>query len=314
MSKPGARLVGWLAAAAALLGAPLVLPADWVGVLVSAVVFVAAALGLHIVVGRCRLLDLGYAGFIGLGAYTTAVLMKTAGWGYGSAALLAGLCALLAGIALGLPTLHLRGDYFAIVTFGFSELVVLFIRNWPRVTGGALGLGDIPNPALLGHEIGRYPPTGYWYLALGLLTAVIAFSAFFSRTSLGTQMVAAGDDPILALSMGIDVTAVKVCAFALSAAIGGLVGSFWAVYYKFLSYPEFSLNLSVQVLAIVILAGTRRVRDVVVAGAVLGLLGEATRRGLRLVAIPESARFIVYGVALVLIVLARARVNRYDQR
>ena len=109
-------------------------------------------------------------------------------------------------------------------------------------------------------------------------------------------------------------TAVKVAAFALSAAIGGFVGSFWAVYFKYLSFVDFSLNLSIQVLAIVILAGTRRVQDVVVAAAILAPLGEVMRRGMRIVAVPDNARFIFYGGALVLIVVMRATWRQHARR
>jgi len=303
-------LVGSLLGIAALLAAPLVIPADWIGVLISCVMFITLALGLHIVVGKCQLLDLGYAGFIALGAYTTAILMKSLEWGYWESASFATMLAFLCGIILGIPTLRLRGDYFAIVTFGFSELVVLGIRNWPQLTGGAIGLGEIPDPKLIGYVFSRYPPTPYWYLALVLLLAVGAFCVFLSRTVLGLQMVAVGDDPIQAEANGIDVTAVKVAGFALSAAIGGLVGSYWAVYFKYLSPTEFSLNLSIQVLAIVVLAGSRRVQDVVVAGLILAPLGEVVRRSLRLVSVPDTSRFIFYGIALVLIVVIRARLRK----
>lgn len=292
-----------------MLAAPQLLPSDWLGVLISTVIFATAALGLHIVVGRCQLLNLGYAGFIGLGAYTAAVLMKVGSWDYWGAAIAAGVMTAAVGVILGLPVLRLRGDYFAIVTFGFSEIVILFIRNWPDLTGGSLGLGDIPNPTLFGHEILRYPPTGYWYLALAMLTLVIAFCSFLSHTLLGAQMIAIGDDQLLAQAVGIDVSAVKVCAFALSAGIGGLVGSFWALYFKYLSVVEFSLHLSVQILAIVILAGTGRVRDVIIAAIVLAPLGELLRRGMRLAAVPDSARIVFLGVALLLIIQTRIRLK-----
>ncbi|HQX49191.1 MAG TPA: branched-chain amino acid ABC transporter permease, partial [Planctomycetaceae bacterium] len=292
-----------------LLVLPLACSPYVLGVMISTAMFVSLGLGLNIVVGKCKLLDLGYAGFIGIDAYTTAILMISFGYSFWIAALTSFISAFVAGILLGLPTIHLAGDYFAIVTFGFSELVVLMIRNWPAATGGAIGLGGIPDPVLLGITLSRYPPTPYWYLALSVVALTLSITSALSKTLLDSQMVAIGDDIELAGTFGIDSTAIKLAAFSTSAGIAGLVGSFWAVYFKFLSYSEFSLTLSVQVLAIVVLAASRSNVSVILAALVLAPLGEFSRLLLRQAALPESSRVVFYGAALMFVVFIRAKLT-----
>lgn len=288
---------------------PLICSPYVLGVMISCCVLMSLAIGLHIVVGKCRLIDLGYAGFVGIGAYAASILMISFGFSFWTAAFASFLLASLAGILLGLPTIHLSGDYFAIVTFGFSELVILTIRNWPAATGGAIGLGGIPDPVFMGFTLNRYPPTSYWYLSLSILGITLLVAGLLSKTVLNSQMIAVGDDLELAGTLGVDSTAVKVMAFATSAGIAGLVGAFWAVYYKYLSPSEFSLTLSVQVLAIVVLAAKRSVASVMVAALVLAPLGEFCRFLLRQASLPESSRVIFYGAALIGVVVFRARLS-----
>lgn len=273
---------------------------------IATLLFITMGIGLYMVVGFCRLFDLGYAGFICVGAYVTGVATKAA-VPFIIAMALSALVAAGAGVILGIPTLRLRGDYFAIVTFGFSEIVVLIARNWTRVTGGPYGLGGIPNPELWGVEISRFPAPGYFYLILGVTVLVYFGVKRLRATVLGVQMVAVGDDEVLCRLRGVDVTAIKVIAFALSAAVGGVAGSFWAVYYKFLSHLDFTLVLSVQVVALVVLVGRRQLVDVVLLGLLLGPLSEVLRTALRLIGAPESARVIVYGIILVGVTHLRSR-------
>jgi branched-chain amino acid transport system permease protein len=265
------------------------------------------SLGLQLVVGFCKLFDLGYAGFVCLGAYCTGVLMTRFHWNYAPAAIASIVLSSVGGIVLGFPTLRLRGDYFAIVTFGFAELVVLTMRNWANLTGGPFGLGGIPDPVLLGVEISRYPPVGYYYLLLALSSIVLLGVWCLRRTMLGAQMIAVGDDERLCAISGIDIVSIKVSAFAISAGIGGLVGSFWAIYFKFLSYLDFTLILSVQVICIVILAGGRELKGLLLAAAVLAPTAELLRTWLRAAGLPDSARIIVFGIVLILLTLWRSR-------
>jgi len=275
--------------------------------LIIALLFACMAMGLQLVVGFCQLFDLGYAGFVCLGAYSTGVLLTRFHWNYPAAAITSILISLAAGVILGAPTLRLRGDYFAIVTFGFAEVVVLLMRNWTALTGGPFGLGGIPDPVLFGIRLNRYPPVGYYCLLLAISTALLLSVWYLRRTMLGGQMLAVGDDEKLCAINGIDVVAVKVCAFALSAGIGGLIGSFWAIYFKFLSYLDFTFTLSVQAISIVILAGDRRLRSLLVAAAIVAPANEILRTWLRSSRLPESSRVILVGVILILLSVWRSR-------
>lgn len=281
---------------------------------IISLLFAVMAAGLYLVVGLCKLFDLGYAGFVCLGAYATGILLTKLQWGYLPAAASSVLVAMFAGIVLGLPTLPLRGDYFAIVTFGFAELVILLMRNWTGLTGGPYGLGGIPDPIFFGLRLQRYPPVSYYFLLLGMTICIFAAVWFLRRTMLGSQMIAVGDDEKLCAVTGIDIVSVKIAAFALSAGIGGLVGSFWAIYFKFISYLDFTLNLSVQVIAIVILAGDRRLRSLLLATAVIAPTSEILRTWLRSVALPEASRIAFFGVILILLTMWRARPHAADRK
>ena len=177
----------------------------------------------------------------------------------------------------------------------------------------ALGLSGIPDPVLFGFVLYRYPPSPYWYLVLALAGGVALGSRVPGADLARGSMVAVGDDPVLAQSVGIDANAVKVAAFTLSAGVGGLAGSFGAIYYKYLSHVDFTLNLSIQVLAIVVLANSRRFLAVAISAIVLAPLGESLRMGLRGLGVAENARFVFYGVVLVVIVVARARLGGPDR-
>jgi branched-chain amino acid transport system permease protein len=292
--------------------APFAIGPRFLDIAIIALIFTVMAMGLHFIVGLCRLFDLGLAGFVCIGAYCTGILMVRLHWSYWAAAGVAVLLSMISGIILGLPTLRLNGDYFAIVTFGFSEVVVLIMRNWRDLTGGPFGLGGIPDPAIFGHTISRFPPRDYYFLALGMLTLVLCLHLALRRTMLGAQMVAVGDDEPLCTITGIDVVYIRAAALALTAGVGGLAGSFWAIYFKFLSHADFTLNLSVQVLAIVILAGSRRIESVLIAGLALAPLGELLRRWLRTANIPEAGRVILYGILLILVIWYRSRSIRED--
>jgi branched-chain amino acid transport system permease protein len=272
-------------------------------VLVTLTAIMAA--GLQFLVAYCRLLDLGFAGFVGIGAYATAILMGRFGWSFWSGLIVSILLAAVVGILTGLPTARLRGDYFAIVSFGFAEIVTVTIRNWGGLTGGSFGLGGIPNATFWGMEIRRYPASSY--LALAASIAVILFAAcmYLRKTVLGAAMFAVGDDEVLAQLRGIDVAAVRLAAFACSAGIGGLSGALWSIYYKFLAPGDFSLLLSVQVLIVVVFADRLPIWGVIVAAAGVAPLNEALRRLLQGTNVSDAVRIMIYG--LLLITLTRLR-------
>lgn len=297
-----------------------------------------AALGLNIIVGYCGLLNLGFAGFMLIGAYTAGILMKQFGWSFWLAAPAAMLHGALWGILLGLPTLRLVGDYFAIVTFGFSELVIMIAKNWVAITRGPRGYPDIPRPSLdfswLAPVLGTDPKrlvyqfsiidrAGYWYLVAALLGITLFVSSRLVRSRLGRAWLAIREDEVAAEACGINAMWFKTQAFALSAAFGALAGATQAAYFTLADYRNYEFMTSVYVLCYVVLGGMGTVIGPVVGATVLVALAELLRKSpavylsplfawwpkaeqalLSLPWVPDM-RLILYGVILILMIRFR---------
>ncbi len=297
-----------------------------------------AALGLNIIVGYCGLLNLGFAGFMLIGAYTAGILMKEYGWSFWTAAPAAALHGALWGMILGIPTLRLVGDYFAIVTFGFSELVIMIAKNWVTVTRGPAGYPDVPRPVLdfswLAPILGTAPEklrlvfTGvdrvpYWYLAATLLGLCMFVTDRLARSRVGRAWLAIREDEVAAEACGIDARWYKTLAFAVSAAIGALAGAFQGAYLTLVDYRNYEFMTSVYVLCYVVLGGMGTVLGPVVGAAVLVSLVELLRTSPAryladllqwwpvvskwLASLPwvPDMRFIIYGIILILMIRFR---------
>jgi branched-chain amino acid transport system permease protein len=255
--------------------------------------FVILALGLNIVVGYAGLLDLGYAAFFAIGAYATAFLtspvspLKLAAdsplkWlqDFWVAMLLAVLIAALFGVILGAPTLRLRGDYLAIVTLGFGEIVPRVVLNLEQWTGGSKGMNPIGRPHLLGCQFGLDPcivlgqqvklgalPWYYLIVVVGWLSIFLITRLRESR--LGRAWAAIRDDEIAAVSMGINPVTTKLLAFSLGASFSGAAGAIYAAYLQFIDPGQFDFSISVLVLCMVILGGTGNIYGVILGGLVI---------------------------------------------
>ena len=235
--------------------------------------YVMLGWGLNIVVGLAGLLDLGYVAFYAVGAYTYALFSTSLGWGFWTCLPLAGLFAACFGALLGFPVLRLRGDYLAIVTLAFGEIVRVVINNWSGLTNGPNGISGIARPTLFGLRFsasgGRdtfagfvgvpFSPTqriAYLYyiiLALALLTNWVTLR--LRRLPLGRAWEALREDEIACRSLGIDVTVTKLTAFSIGATFGGFAGAFFATRQAFVSPESFTFIESATVLAIVVLGG-----------------------------------------------------------
>ena len=310
MTTRGAR-ARRAAAAAALLLLPLLLQAlgtHWVRVADSCLLYVMLALGMNIVVGYAGLLDLGYVAFYAVGAYLLALLASphlSEHFAWIAALLPAGLhapwwltlplCALLAallGALLGAPTLKLRGDYLAIVTLGFGEIVRILINNGGEpvnLTDGAKGLGQIDAIHLFGLDLGKSLVVGgheiasvtlhyYFFLALTVLTVGLCHRVQASR--IGRAWMAIREDEMAAAAMGIHTRNLKLLAFAMGASFGGVAGALFGAFQGFISPEAFSLQESVMIVAMVVFGGMGHIRGVIL-GAVL------------LTAVPEMLRYVV---------------------
>jgi branched-chain amino acid transport system permease protein len=279
--------------------------------------YVGLGLGLSITIQRTGLLDLGYAAFYALGAYTFAILAVRYGISFWAALPLSALVTGLVGIVVGIPLLRLRGDYFAIGTLGFAEILGIALRNEFTLTGGPNGLDGVPRPTLFGMDFARIPAPGqvsfyevfavpfapeqrlwfYYYLTLAVLGLVVFITRRLGRTGFGRALEAVREDEIACHALGLSVARLKIAAYALAGSIGGLIGCLFAARQGFVSPESFSFNESVLVLAVVVLSGGRMLGTFIAAG-VLVLLPELAR-GL------DDYRMMFFGAVLVLVMLWR---------
>ena len=279
--------------------------------------YVMLGWGLNIVVGLAGLLDLGYVAFYAVGAYSYALLSTDLGLGFWTCLPLAGLLAGLWGVMLGFPVLRLRGDYLAIVTLAFGEIIRIVILNWVSLTGGPNGVSGIPRPTLFGLKFSAagdhtfagffgldYSPVQriiylyYVILGLALLTNWVALR--LRKVALGRAWEALREDEIACRSLGINVTVTKLTAFAIGATFGGFAGAFFATRAAFISPESFTFIESAIVLAIVVLGGM---------GSQLGtaLAAIAMIGGIELFRELQDYRMLIFGLALVLMMVLRPR-------
>ncbi len=271
--------------------------------------------GLNIVVGLAGLLDLGYVAFYAVGAYSYALLAQYVGLSFWSCLPLAGIFAAFAGLLLGFPVLRLRGDYLAIVTLGFGEIIRLILLNWQNFTGGPNGVST-PHPTFFGLPFTAaddgfaatfglaYAPAQravflyYLIVALALLTNWVTLR--LRRLPIGRAWEALREDEIACRALGINTTSTKLTAFSMGAMFGGLAGAFFATRQGFISPESFTFGESALVLAIVVLGGMGSQLGVAIAATVM--LG-----GFELFREFEQYRMLVFGAAMVAIVIYRPR-------
>ena len=283
---------------------------------VMTMIYMVLALGLNIVPGFTGLLDLGYVGFYGVGAYTAGLLSVHFGMPFWLIIPLAALNGALFGILLGAPTLRLTGDYFAIVTFGFSELVVLFLTNELWLTRGPNGITGIEPVSLFGFELTR--PHQYYYVILAILVLIIFAIRRIEQSRVGRAWFAIRDDEIAASSSGINIVTYKVLAFALSASVAAIGGAFFAQMSRFISPDPFTFWESIFILCLIVLGGMGSVTGVLVGTLILFPLINILREFLKTIAswasendiswIPReigSAHYLLLG--LIMVVMMRFR-------
>jgi branched-chain amino acid transport system permease protein len=278
--------------------------------------YVMLGWGLNVVVGLAGLLDLGYVAFYAVGAYSYALLATNFGWSFWVCLPLAGILAAFWGVLLGFPVLRLRGDYLAIVTLAFGEIIRLVIINWQSLTGGPNGVSSIPRPSFFGIPLDNsdnglaarlgieYSPTQrivflfYLILALALLTNWVTIR--LRRLPIGRAWEALREDEVACRALGINTTTTKLTAFATGAMFGGFAGAFFATRQGFISPESFTFQESALVLAIVVLGGMGS--QLGVALAALAMIG-----GFELFRSLETYRMLVFGMAMVLIMIWRPR-------
>jgi branched-chain amino acid transport system permease protein len=264
-------------------------------IVTNALLYVVLALGLNIVVGYAGLLDLGYAAFFAVGAYTVGILTLQFGVNFWLTLPVAVGAAALAGILIGGPTLRLRSDYLAIVTLGFGEIVRISARNL-SITGGASGLSGINQPWLFGWHIAT--PTDFYYVFCVLAIVAVVVSVRLANSRLGRAWLYVRHDEDVAEAMGIDRVRVKLAAYVIGAIFGAMAGAFFAINLGAISPESFSFTQSVLILMAVILGGMGKIPGVIL-GAFIVILGPELLRDL------GALRLLVFAVGLLLIMLLR---------
>ena len=277
------------------------LPTYHVRVIDTVLIYVLLGVGLNMVVGYAGLLDLGYVAFYAIGAYSYAIL-ASGQFGihlpFALILLIGGCLAGLAGVLLGIPVLRLRGDYLAMVTLGFGEIIRLLLNNQVWLTNGPQGISRIDEPFLLG--FGLNTPKDFFWLLLPLVAIALTLAWRLEQSILGLGWAAIREDQDAARGIGIDTTVAKLLAFGLSATFGGFAGVIFAGFQRFVDPVSFSFWESLTIVLIIVIGGLGNLVGVVVGATVLIVVPELLRGY-------SEYRMLLYGCALVAMILIRPR-------
>jgi branched-chain amino acid transport system permease protein len=275
---------------------PLLLDSYQLDVLTMAGLYVLLALGLNIVVGFAGLLDLGYAAFYAVGAYSYALLSTYFYLDFWLALPLGGLLAGCFGFLLGMITLRLKGDYLAIVTLGFIQIIHLVLNNWDSLTRGPKGILGIHHPQLGSFSFNR--PINYYYLILFIVMIAMFFIQRINLSRIGRAWVAIREDEIAAEAMGINTTRMKILAFVIGSAWAGVGGVFFAGKFGFVSPESFTFFESILILSMVVLGGLGSIPGVILGAVILMILPEMLRGF-------SNYRMLLFGLAMILMMAFR---------
>jgi len=272
---------------------------SYIDVLVFPVgMFVLMALGLNIVVGKSGLLDLGYVAFFAIGAYSQAILSTYYGWNTWTVMPVGIGLAMVSGVILGLPALRLRGDYLAIITLGFGEIVRIIAINI-NITGGPNGIPGIPNPpSFLGINFNLENTRNYFYLVFFLILITIWMIRRFTIRRPGRAWEAIRQDEDVAALMGVNTLVYKLWSFVIGAAVGGAAGVIYASKVMVISPDMFKFEVSILILACVVFGGLGNIWGVILGGAMLAYLPERIR-------FLTEARQLVFGLVLIIMMNLR---------
>ena len=326
------KMLGTIVGIGAALLFPLInnlLGLGWEAKAIPITLFIVLALGLNVVVGFAGLLDLGYAAFFAIGAYTMAFLTSTVSpigfvregnhVNFFLAMFISAAVAAVFGVLLGAPTLRLRGDYLAIVTLGFGEIVPLVIKNTPEITKGTQGMNPIGYPEIPGLQF-AVDPIPWYYLIVVVLIVSVLITGRLRTSRVGRAWAAMREDEVAAASMGVNLVTTKLFAFALGASFSGFAGSIWASYLQVIAPEQFDFSVSIFVLCMIILGGLGNIGGVIAGGLMLGFVdrvlfdwingfvhGLGSAIGNQDLAIMDVSRSrqLIFGVALVVMMLVR---------
>lgn len=258
--------------------------------------YIVLALGLNVVVGQAGLLNLGYVAFYATGAYTYAILSTTAGLAFWPGLAVGASTSALFSVVLGLPTLRLRGDYFAIVTLGLGEITRIVLNNWDSLTGGPNGISKITRPSILGYEL--HTALDFYYLILAIVVLAVFTVNRLISSRIGRAWIAIREDETAAEAMGINTFRLKLLAFVIGSAWAGTVGVFFAAKMAFVSPESFTFFESVMILCMVVLGGMGSIPGTILGAFLLITLPEIFREF-------QDYRMLAFGAALVAMMVFR---------
>lgn len=268
----------------------------YIDVAVLAGIYIILAIGLNVMIGYAGLLNLGFAAFYAIGAYSSALFMTKFGLGFWNALSLSLILTAISGFLLAFPALRLRGDYLAIVTLGFGEIVRIVLNNWDELTNGPKGITGIPHPNFfnINHRVLSY------YIIIILLAFVIFVVEKLNKSRIGRAWLAIREDEIAAQTMGIDTTKMKLLAFAIGGSFAGIGGAFFAHWAGFVSPESFTFYESVLILCMVVLGGLANIPGCLIGATILSLLPEILRDF-------RTYRMLIFGFLLVVIMILKER-------
>ncbi len=270
-----------------------------VNIMTTALMYVVLGLGLNIVVGLAGLLDLGYVAFYAVGAYSYGLLNHHFGLGFWTVLPLGAFIGAVFGILLGFPVLRLRGDYLAIVTLGFGEIIRLILENWNEFSFGPSGIANISRPSFFAMDLSLHGATIYLYfLMIGLALFTVFVVNRLQNSRIGRAWVALREDEVACQAMGIDKTKTKLSAFALGATWAGMMGVMFAAKTTFINPSSFTFLESAIILSIVVIGGMGSIIGVVIGAFVLILLPEYLRAF-------SDYRMLLFGGILVIMMVFR---------
>ncbi len=308
LARPAVRTSSLLLLLAFVIAFPFLFGMYHTNVMITAFIYVILGLGLNIVVGLGGLLNLGYAAFFGVGAYTYGLIWKyigpsfvaagmDPGWLFWISLPLAGIIATLFGILLSLPVLRLRGDYLAIITLAFGEIFRMVMQNSGDLTGGATGISLIPRPWFFGQKL---PPTKaatyIYFIAIVLVIITIFVVRRIEDSRVGRALEAMREDEVACEAMGIDLVKNKLITFALGAFWAGIAGVLMAAQTTYINPDSFTLWESIIILMAVVIGGTGSIPGVIGGAILLKLLPEYFRA-------LAQYRMLIYGIAMILVII-----------
>jgi branched-chain amino acid transport system permease protein len=276
---------------------PFIFPMYHTSIMISALVYVMLGLGLNIVVGLAGLLDLGYVAFYAVGAYAYALLNLHFGISFWVVLPISAVLGFMFGTLLGYPVLRLKGDYLAIVTLGFGEIIRIILENWDDFSNGPRGVGNIPGPSFFGHQFGQHNSVIYiYFIVIALVLMTIFFVNRLENSRIGRAWIALRDDEIACQAMGIDKFKTKLTAFALGATWASIGGVVFAAKTSFINPMSFTIWESITILCVVVIGGMGSAIGVIAGALVLILLPEYLR------AVAEY-RMLVFGALQVIVMV-----------